>query len=119
VNDVNRIRNHPVLGELEKEEPSRTVGVWVDGVEYRAREGEMIAAMLLAYGVSAFRRTVKNHSPRGIYCGIGRCTDCVMTVDGIPNVRTCVTPVREGMSVETQQGMGRWREESPEGEDHV
>ena len=48
--------------------------------------------------------------PRGIFCGIGRCTDCVMTVDGQPNVRTCVTPVRAGMKVETQQGLGKWGE---------
>jgi aerobic-type carbon monoxide dehydrogenase small subunit (CoxS/CutS family) len=79
----------------------------------------MIAAMLLAHGISTFRRTVKNDSPRGIYCGIGRCTDCIMTVDGVPNVRTCVTPVREGMSVETQRGVGRWRKEKFEGESHV
>ncbi|MHB8947330.1 MAG: (2Fe-2S)-binding protein, partial [Bacillota bacterium] len=47
--------------------------------------------------------------PRGLFCAIGRCTDCVMTVDGVPNVRTCVTPVREGLRVETQRGLGEWR----------
>jgi predicted molibdopterin-dependent oxidoreductase YjgC len=43
-----------------------------------------------------------------MFCGIGRCTDCVMTVDGVPGVRTCVTEVREGMRVERQRGVGNW-----------
>ncbi|MFA6785534.1 MAG: (2Fe-2S)-binding protein, partial [Sphaerochaeta sp.] len=46
--------------------------------------------------------------PRGIYCGIGRCTDCVMKVNGIPNIRTCITPVEEGMVIESQIGVGTW-----------
>lgn len=45
------------------------------------------------------RYTKKEHKLRGIFCAIGRCTDCVMIVDGKPNVRTCVTPLVEGMKV--------------------
>jgi hypothetical protein len=44
--------------------------------------------------------------PRGVFCAQGRCSDCAMTVDGIPNVRSCVTPVRAGMRVKTQTGVG-------------
>ena len=69
----------------------------------------MIAAALIANGVEVFRYTQRHHHPRGIYCGIGRCTDCVMIVNGIPNVRTCVTPVEEGMVIETQHGVGNWK----------
>ena len=47
----------------------------------------------------------KEHKPRGIFCAIGRCTDCVMVVDGVPNVRTCITPLKEGMDVRTQYGV--------------
>jgi aerobic-type carbon monoxide dehydrogenase small subunit (CoxS/CutS family) len=50
------------------------------------------------------RYTAKRHEPRGIFCAIGRCTDCVMVVDGVPNVRTCMTPLTEGMRVQTQYG---------------
>ena len=71
-----------------------------------------IAAALLASGVRVFRKTAKKGYPRGVFCGIGRCTDCVMTVDGKPNVRTCVTPVRAGMKVETHNGLGRWADEA-------
>ena len=53
-----------------------------------------------------YRYTHKKREPRGIFCGIGQCTDCVMKVNGVPNVRTCITPVEEGMIIETQYGLG-------------
>ena len=56
-------------------------------------------------GVMIHRYTKKEHKPRGIFCAIGRCTDCVMVVDGVPNVRTCITPLKEGMDVRTQYGV--------------
>ena len=100
-----RILDHPVLGPLG-ERP--LVRLTVDGRGVEAREGEPIAAALVAAGVRVFRTTTKRGEPRQLFCGIGRCTDCVMVVDGQPNVRTCVTPVREGMTVETQDGRGGW-----------
>ncbi|MDD3823819.1 MAG: (2Fe-2S)-binding protein [Sphaerochaetaceae bacterium] len=105
---MQRIIDHPVLGPLPE---VKMVRIIVDGESLMAREGEMIAAALIATGKKYFRKTVKTHEPRGIYCGIGRCTDCVMTVNGIPNVRTCVTPVEEGMVIETQMGYGVWKQE--------
>lgn len=100
-----RVDEHPVLGPLE---PGRPVQIWVDDQPVTAREGDTIAAALMANGRLTLRRTVKRGEARGVFCAVGRCTDCAMTVDGQPNVRTCVTPVREGMCVETQKGHGRW-----------
>jgi len=91
-----RVEKHPVLGDREV---GRLVAVRVDGREIVAVEGEPIAAALLAQGIRVMRKTPRFGEPRGIFCGIGRCTDCIMTVDGVPNVRTCVTPVREGMVI--------------------
>ena len=68
----------------------------------------MIAAALMAHGKKTFRYTNRRSEPRSLFCGIGRCTDCVMVVNGVPNVRTCVTPVEAGMIIETQQGIGHW-----------
>lgn len=102
-----RIKSHPILGDLPEEE---TVTIYVDGRPVGARPGEPIAAALLAAGIDVFRRTAKYNEPRGVFCAIGRCTDCVMIVDGRPNVRTCVTPVANGMQVETQFGRGKWGE---------
>ncbi|MDD3903278.1 MAG: (2Fe-2S)-binding protein [Sphaerochaeta sp.] len=102
---MNRIVEHPILGHLEETE---MVTITVDGEKIQARKGEMIAAALIATGKQYFRRTIKLGEPRGIYCGIGRCTDCVMKVNGIPNIRTCITPVEEGMVIESQIGVGTW-----------
>lgn len=102
-----RVADHPILG---KAPDRKAVKLTVDGRPISAYEGETIAASLLAAGIRVFRKTPRNHEPRGIFCGIGRCTDCVMTVNGIPNVRTCVTLVEDGMIIETQDGLGKWGE---------
>jgi predicted molibdopterin-dependent oxidoreductase YjgC len=95
-----RVREHPILRKLEL---GRKVVIRVDGKAVEAFEGEPIAAALMARGIKVLRRTRKKKQPRGIFCAIGRCTDCIMTVDGMPNVRTCVTPVREGMEIWTER----------------
>ncbi len=96
-----RITEHPVLGTPEK---GLLVSFTFDGKEMRGYEGEPVAAALRAAGVLKHRETARLHKPRGIFCAIGRCTDCVMVVDGVPNTRTCITPLKAGMKVETQYG---------------
>lgn len=87
---MSRIENHMILGELgEKKE----VTITVDGKQIQAVEGEPILSALLANGIKVSNISPKHHEPRGYFCGIGRCTNCVMTVNGDPNVRTCITPV--------------------------
>ncbi len=107
-----RIMDHPILGKLRKK---RRVNIFLDEKKIEALEGEPIAAALIASGVKGFRRTRRFHHPRGIFCALGRCTDCIMVVDGVPNVRTCVTPVREGMRIKTLDGMGSWRDSDQKG----
>ena len=97
-----RIEEHPILGVQAK---GKTVTFTFDGNKVEGCEGEPIAAALKAAGLMVHRYTKKEHKPRGIFCAIGRCTDCVMIVDGKPNVRTCVTPLKEGMDVKTQYGV--------------
>lgn len=99
---ADRIEEHPILGVVEK---GRKVSFSFDGKEIEGYEGEPIAAALKAAGVMVHRYTQKEHKPRGIFCAIGRCSDCVMIVDGVPNVRTCITPLKEGMAVRTQYGV--------------
>lgn len=99
---MSRIVEHPILGAPSK--GSRVVFTY-DGVEMEGYEGEPIAMALKAAGVEVHRFTAKRHEPRGIFCAIGRCTDCVMVVDGKPNVRTCMTPLVAGMDVRTQDGV--------------
>lgn len=97
-----RIEEHPILGVQEK---GKIVEFTFDGMKIEGYEGEPIAAALKAADVMVHRYTKKEHKPRGIFCAIGRCTDCVMIVDGVPNVRTCITPLKAGMVVKTQYGV--------------
>ncbi len=96
-----RIVEHPVLGAFNK---GKKIAFSYNGQPLEGYEGEPIAAALKAAGIEIHRYTAKEHQPRGIFCAIGRCTDCVMVVNGEPNVRTCVTPLHEGMQVNTQYG---------------
>ncbi|KPJ89856.1 MAG: dehydrogenase [Spirochaetes bacterium DG_61] len=100
-----RIKEHPILGKLPE---ANEVTLVVDGKKIKAYEGEMISAALIASGIYTFRYTSKKKEPRGVFCAIGRCTDCVMEVNGRPNVRTCVTPVEDNMVINTQKGLGVW-----------
>ena len=97
--DDARISAHPIIDDYQKGKP---VTFYFDGKQMEGYEGEPIAMALRANGVLRHRFTTKLHQPRGIFCAIGRCTDCVMIVDGKPNTRTCMTPLKAGMHVETQ-----------------
>ncbi len=100
-----RVQNHPILGVLHE---VREVALVVDGVRIAAREGETIAAALAAAGIRIHRYTPKQSTPRGVFCAIGQCTDCAMTVNGRPNVRTCMTRAANEMIIETpNQSQGR------------
>jgi len=70
----------------------------VDGKLVAARHGQTIAAALLAAGYGVFRRT-RLGAPRGVFCGMGVCFECLVTVDGVPDQRACITPVWPGMRV--------------------
>ena len=100
-----RIERHPILDIPENREK---VTIYVNGEPIEAVEGEVVAAALLAAGYKTFRKTPKYHRPRGIFCAIGRCTDCALTINGVPNVRSCVTPVEDGMQIMIQDGLGTW-----------
>lgn len=99
---MNRLDKHPIIGIKQK---GKLITFTFDEKELQGYEGEPIAAALKAAGVIVHRYTQKQHKPRGIFCAIGRCTDCVMIVNGKPNIRTCITPLEEGMKIQTQYGV--------------
>ena len=102
---MSRIDSHPILGELDIK---KEIKLFIDGEVCMAYEGDMIVSAMYANGKKVFRYTKKLHKPRGVFCAIGKCTDCIMTVNGVPNIRTCITPVEDGMIIETQKGLGKW-----------
>ena len=74
---------------------------WFDGLKIHAYEDETIAAAMIARGQRVLRRTSRRAQPRGMFCGMGVCFECLVRVDGERSALACQTPVREGMRVET------------------
>jgi sarcosine oxidase subunit alpha len=73
-----------------------------NGKPVTARPGDTVASALYRSGQRIFSRSFKYHRTRGLLCLAGKCPNCMMNVDGMANVRTCVTPVRQGMRVQHQ-----------------
>ena len=76
----------------------------VDGKPVSAREGDTVAAALLAAGIDHCRTTPVSGAPRAPYCLMGVCFECLVTIDGVGSRQGCLIPVRTGMKVETQLG---------------
>ncbi len=77
-----------------------------DGRQIPFRAGQSVGAALIAAGVRSWRSTRIEGRPRGLFCGIGVCFDCLVVVDGRPNERACRVAAAEEMSVDTQKGTG-------------
>lgn len=99
-----RIEKHPIL-DLDRSE-EKEITFTYKGKKIKAYKGETIAAALYAAGVRVLKRSSKYERPRGLFCAIGNCSSCHMVVDGVPNVKTCITKVEEGMVVEEEDGKG-------------
>ncbi len=109
--DSLHLNRHPVLAVSP--ENRRTVTITVDGKALDVLEGQSLAAALWANGFILLGQNPNTGANRGMYCGIGHCYECRVTVDGAEDVRSCLTPVREGMQVSLQ------RSENQAGIDHV
>lgn len=83
---------------------AQAVTITVDGRQLVARAGDTVAAALLAHGINHTRTTPVTGSPRGPYCMMGVCFDCLVTIDEAGNKQACLIAVRDGMTVETQRG---------------
>lgn len=83
-----------------------TIDFSFDGKTLTAVPGQSIGAALIAAGHRSWRTTRINGSPRGIFCGIGICFDCLVTVNGRDSRRACLVDVRPGDVVLTQNGAG-------------
>jgi len=93
-------KNTSLLPEVKR---GMKIQIFIDGQPIEAFEGESIAAAMMAAGLRAFRFTAKHKTPRGMYCGMGICFECLVTVNGVRNVRACLTPVADEMTVETRE----------------
>ncbi|MFI6937680.1 (2Fe-2S)-binding protein [Streptomyces sp. NPDC050418] len=93
--------------ELVAADPGPAFEITFDGRPVLALPGQSLAAALWAAGILAWRTTRVTGRPRGAFCGIGQCHDCLATVNGVPNRRACLVPAEPGDAVTTQEGGGR------------
>lgn len=100
---MKRISEHPVLGPLQAE----SILIEFDGQNYPALEGDSVASALLANEVRTLRYSEKEGQPRGIYCGIGHCYECRVTLNGVPSVRACITPAADGDIVKSRSPLSK------------
>ena len=89
------------------------IEIVVNGKPVKAFEGETIGAALAAAGIRELRHAPQHKDPRGLYCCMGSCHGCLVTVGGQPNVRSCVTLVKPGQNIELQDGLGCVDMDSP------
>lgn len=82
-----------------------TLSFTFEGRPVDAREGDSIASALMAAGIRDLRDSVVSGQPRGVFCMMGACFDCLVEIDGQPNRQACMTPVTEGLNVRRQRGV--------------
>jgi sarcosine oxidase subunit alpha len=93
-----RLPAHPA----QRIDRTRSVSFTFAGRMYVGLDGDTVASALYAAGVRIFSRSFKYHRPRGLLCCRGHCPNCLVNVDGIPNVRSCIEPLRQGQKVSPQ-----------------
>ncbi|PKN85975.1 MAG: hypothetical protein CVU46_09320 [Chloroflexi bacterium HGW-Chloroflexi-8] len=92
------IEGSPLIPKIER---GKKIQVIVDDKRIEAFEGETVAAALLTAGITTFRHSQKNKEPRGLYCGMGICYECLVTINGVHAQRACITTIKDGMRIET------------------
>jgi len=74
----------------------------INGCEFDIQEGDTVGTCLMRGGILITHRSYSGE-PRGIYCAIGICNGCLVTIDGLENIRACVTKARPGMIIQTER----------------
>lgn len=99
-----RIKNHPILDFIWDSPVSFTF----NDKKMQGFASDTIASALHANHITTFSKSLRYHRPRGFFCGIGKCSSCLMEVNGIPNVRTCIAPLIENVCVRSQDTFASW-----------
>lgn len=85
--------------------PEPTVTITIEERQITVPATDSVAAAMLAAGIIANRTTPVSGAPRGPYCLMGTCFECLVEIDGVPNQQACQTQVRDGMTVSVQRGI--------------
>jgi len=91
------------MQRIEREDTTEVV-IEFEGEQLTARLGDTVAAALLANNHRSLRTTAESGAPRGPFCMMGVCFDCLVEIDGVANRQACMTEVQSGMKVRRQLG---------------
>lgn len=94
-------------------EGAASLSLTFEGEEITARPGDTVAAALLAAGEGVFRQTPATGAPRGPFCMMGACFDCLLMIDGEASRQACQVPVRDGMVVRRQPALTQGQRDAP------
>ncbi len=83
----------------------RKITIIINGNPVHAYEGETVHAALAAAGIRTLRVSTKTGEPRGVFCGMGICYECLVTINGIPEQQACMTLVLDQMEIVTEETM--------------
>jgi len=97
-----RVEHHPILGDMKKR---NQITIHFNGQPFQVYEGDTIASALMAEGVKTLRYHEVSGKARGIYCNIGHCFECRVRVNDRNVVRSCLTPVVDGMVINSISGL--------------
>ena len=99
-------KSHDGYHVLETWREKRKITFYYNNKKLQGQEGDSIASALHVNGVKTLSHSLRFFRPRGFFCGIGKCSSCFMTVDDIPNVRTCITPLKNNNEILEQDRVG-------------
>jgi predicted molibdopterin-dependent oxidoreductase YjgC len=91
----------PAVNPNASSSREKRITIRINDILYDGREGQTVAAVLAANSIRVYRHTEKSEAPRGIFCGMGICYDCLVTINGVANQRACVTLIESGMRIAT------------------
>jgi sarcosine oxidase subunit alpha len=97
-----RIKEHPIIDFKGK----KKIPFYYNNKKMQGLEGDSIASALHVNGIKTLSHSLRFYRPRGFFCGIGKCSSCFMTVDEIPNIRTCIVPLKKDIKVQKQDKVG-------------
>lgn len=92
------------LNDVERGDP---IAIYINDESVDAYPGETLAAVILAAGYDIMRKTIFSENPRGYYCGMGICCECMVELDDGSRVKACQTLVEDGMKVKIPVQSGR------------
>ncbi len=89
------------IGNQQKLKRGEPIHITINQKNVTAFEGELVSTVLHCEGIRVFQRKHMNVRPSGIYCGMGICYECLVKINGVPNIRACQTPIVDGMIIST------------------